>query len=95
MLFGGLTWKHERLIEGPLAGSEYRCQRLPETDRTANRMTVAIVVAALIIGSSVVITVPGCPKLPGLPFFGLFGFLGALIAVGWPLISIWRNRGEE
>ena len=33
ILFGGLTWKHERLIEGLLAGAGYPCQRLPETDR--------------------------------------------------------------
>jgi predicted nucleotide-binding protein (sugar kinase/HSP70/actin superfamily) len=36
ILFGGLTWKHERLIEGLLRGAGYRCQRLPETDRAAH-----------------------------------------------------------
>jgi predicted nucleotide-binding protein (sugar kinase/HSP70/actin superfamily) len=36
ILFGGLTWKHERLIEGLLAGAGYLCQRLPETDRAAH-----------------------------------------------------------
>lgn len=36
ILFGGLTWKHERLIEGLLAGAGHRCQRLPETDRAAH-----------------------------------------------------------
>jgi predicted nucleotide-binding protein (sugar kinase/HSP70/actin superfamily) len=38
ILFGGLTWKHERLIEGLLAGAGYKCQRLPETDRTAHEI---------------------------------------------------------
>jgi predicted nucleotide-binding protein (sugar kinase/HSP70/actin superfamily) len=38
ILFGGLTWKHERLIEGLLAGAGYRCQRLPETDRAAHEL---------------------------------------------------------
>ncbi len=38
ILFGGLTWKHERLIEGLLAGSGYLCQRLPETDRAAHEI---------------------------------------------------------
>lgn len=38
ILFGGLTWKHERLIEGLLAGAGYRCQRLPETDRRAHEL---------------------------------------------------------
>ena len=38
ILFGGLTWKHERLIEGLLAGAGYRCQHLPETDRAAHEL---------------------------------------------------------
>ena len=38
ILFGGLTWKHERLIEGLLSGAGYRCQRLPETDRAAHEL---------------------------------------------------------
>jgi predicted nucleotide-binding protein (sugar kinase/HSP70/actin superfamily) len=38
ILFGGLTWKHERLIEGLLAGAGYLCQHLPETDRTAHEI---------------------------------------------------------
>ena len=38
ILFGGLTWKHECLIEGLLAGAGYRCQRLPETDRAAHEI---------------------------------------------------------
>jgi len=38
ILFGGLTWKHERLIEGLLAGAGYLCQHLPETDRAAHEL---------------------------------------------------------
>jgi hypothetical protein len=38
ILFGGLTWKHERLIEGLLAGAGYLCQHLPETDRDAHEL---------------------------------------------------------
>jgi predicted nucleotide-binding protein (sugar kinase/HSP70/actin superfamily) len=38
ILFGGLTWKHERLITGLLAGAGYRCQALPETDRAAHEL---------------------------------------------------------
>ncbi len=38
ILFGGLTWKHERLIEGLLAGAGYLSQRLPETDRAAHEI---------------------------------------------------------
>lgn len=38
ILFGGLTWKHERLIEALLAGAGYRSQALPETDRAAHEL---------------------------------------------------------
>jgi hypothetical protein len=38
ILLGGLTWKHERLIVGLLAGAGYRCQALPETDRAAHEL---------------------------------------------------------
>jgi hypothetical protein len=38
ILFGGLTWKHERLIAGLLAGAGYRRQHLPETDRAAHEL---------------------------------------------------------
>src|SRR5689334_5002075 len=29
LLFGGLTWKHERLVHGALEGLGYKCQALP------------------------------------------------------------------
>ena len=35
ILFGGFTWKHERLIEAILSGSGYRCQMLPTPDVAA------------------------------------------------------------
>jgi predicted nucleotide-binding protein (sugar kinase/HSP70/actin superfamily) len=40
ILFGGLTWKHERLIEGLLAGAGYLCKHLPETDRGAHELAL-------------------------------------------------------
>ena len=35
ILFGGLTWKHERLIEAVFRGCGYRCQMLPNPDLAA------------------------------------------------------------
>jgi ubiquinone biosynthesis protein len=61
----------------------------------ANRLTVGVVVAALIIGSSIVMTVEGGPTLLGLPFFGLLGFLGAVAGSLWLLFSIWRSGRSE
>jgi len=66
-----------------------------QIDRAANRLAVGLVIAALIIGSSIVMTVPGGPTLLGLPFFGLLGFLGALAGSLWLLVSIWRSGGDD
>jgi ubiquinone biosynthesis protein len=60
-------------------------------DSAASRLTVGVVTAALIIGSSIVMTVEGGPTLFGLPFFGLAGFLGAALGGIWVLFSIWRS----
>jgi predicted nucleotide-binding protein (sugar kinase/HSP70/actin superfamily) len=38
ILFGGLTWKHERLIEAVLSSAGYGCKALPETDRGAHEL---------------------------------------------------------
>lgn len=35
ILFGGLTWKHERLIQAVFRGCGYRCQTLPNPDLAA------------------------------------------------------------
>lgn len=62
-----------------------------QLDGAANRLTVGIVTASLIIGSSIVMTVQGGPTFLGLPFFGLIGFLGAAVGGTWLLFSIWRS----
>jgi ubiquinone biosynthesis protein len=50
-----------------------------QIDRAASRLALALVTAALIIGSSIVMTVQGGPTLWGLPAFGLLGFVGAVL----------------
>lgn len=62
-----------------------------QLDRAASRLTVGLVVAALIIGSSIVMTVRGGPVLFGLPAFGLLGFVGACAGALWLLRSVWRS----
>lgn len=67
-----------------------------QLDLAANRLVVGLIVAALIIGSSIVMTVRGGPELLGLPFFGLIGYLGAATGGLWLLLSIWRsNRADR
>jgi ubiquinone biosynthesis protein len=66
-----------------------------QLDRAASRMTVGVVVAALIIGSSIVMTVGGGPELLGLPAFGLLGFVGAGVGAMWLLRSISRSGRHD
>ncbi|HCY61675.1 MAG TPA: ubiquinone biosynthesis protein UbiB [Oxalobacteraceae bacterium] len=66
-----------------------------QLDRALNRMVVGIVIAALIIGSSIVMTVPGGPSLLGLPFFGLLGFLSAVAGSVWLVLSIWKSHRQD
>jgi len=60
-------------------------------DKSISRLAMSSVIAALIVGSSVVMTVQGGPTLLGLPFFGLLGFSGAVVGGIWLLLSIWRS----
>ncbi|NDY90208.1 ABC1 kinase family protein [Ideonella livida] len=62
-----------------------------QLDRAASRLSLALVTAALIIGSSIAMTVQGGPTLWGLPAFGLLGFLGAVMGGMWLLHAIARD----
>jgi len=67
-----------------------------QIDRAANRLTMALVIAALIIGSSIVMTVQGGPTLFGLPAFGFLGFASAFISGLWLVRAMWRSsRGRD
>lgn len=66
-----------------------------QIDRAASRLALAVVIAALIVGSAIVMTVDKAPALPGLPSFGLLGFISALIGGLWLLVSIWRSGGSD
>ena len=65
-----------------------------KVDRAASRLTVGIVVAALIIGSSIVMTREG-EYLRGWPSLGLLAFIGAVVGGVWLLGSIWRSGRER
>ncbi len=67
-----------------------------QIDRSANRLAMALVIAALIIGSSIVMTVQGGPTVLGLPAFGFLGFVGAVLGGVWLVRAIWRSgRGQD
>ncbi|TAJ80786.1 MAG: ubiquinone biosynthesis protein UbiB [Gallionellaceae bacterium] len=65
-----------------------------QIDHSTNRLTIGILTASLIIGSSIVMTVQGGPTLFGLPLFGLLGFMIAFFNSLWILLSIWRADKE-
>jgi ubiquinone biosynthesis protein len=86
-----------RALRGDNARLHLQLDQLPELGRqvshSANRLAGSLVIAALIVGSSITMTVKGGPLLLGLPFFGLLGFVGASIAGLWLLLSIFRSGG--
>jgi ubiquinone biosynthesis protein len=60
-------------------------------DRATSRLTIGIVTAALIIGTSIVMTVASDSVFGGLSTWGLIGFIGAVLGGIWLLISIRRG----
>jgi ubiquinone biosynthesis protein len=62
-----------------------------EFDRSVNRLTIGVVTSALIIGTSIALTVSGGPTLLGLPAFALVGFVTSLLLGVGLLISIARS----
>lgn len=62
-----------------------------QLDATANRITMGILTASLVIGSSIVMTVEAGPTIFGMSFFGIMGFLLAFLNSVWIVLSIWRS----
>jgi ubiquinone biosynthesis protein len=62
-----------------------------QLNRASNRLTMGVMTASLVVGSSIIMTVKGGPELFGLPAFGLLGFLIAFLNSLWILYSIWRS----
>lgn len=63
-------------------------------DSTIDRLTIGIMTASLVIGSSIVLTVSGGPTLFGMPLLTVLGSLGYVIAFAnslWIIFSIWRS----
>jgi len=60
-------------------------------DQASNRIAFAIVLAALVIGSSLIVLAGIPPKWYGIPIIGLAGYLMAGIMGFWLLLSILRH----
>lgn len=65
-----------------------------QLNQAANRLTMGVLTASLVVGSSIIMTVEGGPTLFGLPLFGLVGFIVAFFNSVWILWSIWRSGRE-
>ena len=61
-------------------------QFIHQIDKATNRLTMGIVTAALIIGSSIVMSIETGPK-----FIGFLGYLLAFTNSLWIIWSIWRS----
>ncbi len=60
-------------------------------DIIANRLTAALIVASLIVGSSFVMLIDRGPRISNVPLIGLLGFLLAGMIGVWLLVSILRS----
>lgn len=60
-------------------------------ERSFNRLSFAMIVAAILIGSSLVIVSGIQPQVFGIPLIGLVGFITAAVFGLWILISILRH----
>ncbi len=66
-----------------------------QLDGAVNRLAVGIIIAALIVGSSIVMTVQGGPRLFGIPFFSLTGIICATLGSIWLLLAIWQSSRAD
>lgn len=84
-----------KAVEGTLR-VEFKHQGLDEVsttlERAANRISIALIVAGAIIGSSLVVTAGKGPvSLFGLPTLGVIGYIVALVFGVWLILAILRS----
>ena len=95
MLPNDLRPMYNMLRSGRLK-SEFTMEGLEDlrqtVDRSSYRLSFAVVLASLVIGSSVVIHADIPPKWHDLPVLGLIGFLGAAVVGFWLVYDFLKNR---
>jgi ubiquinone biosynthesis protein len=64
---------------------------MQELDRATNRIAFSLIIAALILGSSLILSFQTGPQLFGFPLFGMIGFVFAGILGVWLVIAIVRS----
>jgi ubiquinone biosynthesis protein len=66
-----------------------------QLDRSANRVTVGMILASMIIGTSIAMTISGGPQVWGIPAIGLFGFVTSAatgVALLWSIFRSGKQR---
>ena len=66
-----------------------------QLDRAASRVTIGLVIAALIVGTAIVSSIEDQPRIMGMPAWGFFGFVASAVVGIALLISIWRGNRED
>jgi ubiquinone biosynthesis protein len=60
-----------------------------EIARAANRIAFGMIVSAVVIGASIVLTVHAGPHIQDLPLLGLAGFaLAVALGLGWTWLAV-------
>jgi ubiquinone biosynthesis protein len=96
-LFAGLPRDFGRLLRQARRGRmriELDLKRLDhfgqQIDHSVTRLTMGVLTASLVVGSSIVLTLERGPMLFGLPLLGVLGFAVAFVNSVWILWSMWR-----
>ena len=88
----GMTIKGQTKVNLELTGSD---EPLAQVDRMVNKLVLALLSAALLVGSSLICTTDMKPKLLGIPMLGAFGFFIALILMGYLLVDTFRKKRRK
>ncbi len=70
-------------------------RHLDRIDRALTRVSMAIVIAALVMGSSMVMSFSEAKMPVGLSVFAMLGFAGSVLGGFWLIYSTWRGGGRR
>ena len=65
---------------------------LAHLSRMINRVAIAMVIAGLFVGSSLMAGTTMEPRFLGVPLLSFFGYFGSLVLSIWLIFSIWRRK---
>ena len=65
---------------------------LAHLSRMINRVAIAMVIAGLFVGSSLMAGTTMEPRFLGVPLLSFFGYFGSLVLSIWLIFSIWRKK---